>query len=160
MSEIKFRRCNKSTLNNVPVVDGQLIYVKDTLDSYLDVDSTRIKIGDIVFTDTLDNITPIENKIYYSTDTNELNIYVNNKFINIQQGKSIKYDNTTSQVEPTNVQSAIDLIFTKLNELEQSLKTVSQTVQSNKTEYDTTITQIQVDIKKIKEDIGDVSILG
>ena len=41
------------------------------------------------------------------------------------------------------------MIFTKLNELEQSLKTVSQTVQSNKTEYDTTITQIQADIKKI-----------
>lgn len=160
MSEIKYIRCNKQTLNNVPVVDGQLIYVKDTLDSYLDVDSTRIKIGDTIFTDTLDNITPIENKIYYSTDTNELNIYVNNKFINIQQSKLIKYDNTTSQVESTNVQSAIDLIFTKLNEINKSIETLTTTVQSNKTEYDTTIAQIHADIKKIKEYIGDVSILG
>lgn len=44
--KVKFSRCLSSSLANVPVVDGQLIFVKDLGECYLDVGTARIKIED------------------------------------------------------------------------------------------------------------------
>ena len=56
MSEIKFRRCNKLTLQTIPVADGQLIYTKDTGECYIDVNETRIRVIDKDLTDTVTNL--------------------------------------------------------------------------------------------------------
>ena len=56
MSEIKFRRCNKSTLETIPVADGQLIYTKDTGECYIDVNETRIRVIDKDLTDTVTSL--------------------------------------------------------------------------------------------------------
>lgn len=44
--KVKFSRCLSSNLTSVPVVDGQLIFVKDLGECYLDVGTARIKIED------------------------------------------------------------------------------------------------------------------
>ena len=44
--KVKFSRCLSSSLADVPVVDGQLLFVKDLGECYLDVGTARIKIED------------------------------------------------------------------------------------------------------------------
>lgn len=69
--KVKFIRCNSSNLANVPVVDGQLIYVTNTGDMYIDVGEGRIKQTDTdikaqVETNTteLTNIKPMVADLY------------------------------------------------------------------------------------------------
>jgi hypothetical protein len=57
---ITFSRCNEDSLANVPIKDGQLIYVKDLNELYLDVGTTRIKYQD---KELLADIEDINNKI-------------------------------------------------------------------------------------------------
>lgn len=56
MSEIKFRRCNKPTLDTIPVADGQLIYTKDTGECYIDINTTRVRVIDKDLTDTVNTL--------------------------------------------------------------------------------------------------------
>lgn len=58
--KVKFSRCLSSSLANVPVVDGQLIFVKDLGECYLDVGTARIKIED---KELLDRVNTIETTI-------------------------------------------------------------------------------------------------
>lgn len=46
--KVKFSRCNSSNLTNVPIVDGQLIFIKDKGECYLDVGVNRVKIEDTI----------------------------------------------------------------------------------------------------------------
>lgn len=46
--KVKFSRCNSNNLTNVPIVDGQLIYVKDTKKVYIDVGNDRNDISDFL----------------------------------------------------------------------------------------------------------------
>lgn len=46
--KVKFSRCTSSNLANVPRVDGQLIYVKDTQEVYMDVGNTRNNISNFL----------------------------------------------------------------------------------------------------------------
>lgn len=43
--KVKFSKCTSNNLSSVPKVDGQLIYVVDTGECYLDDGSNRISIG-------------------------------------------------------------------------------------------------------------------
>ena len=43
---VKFSRCTSSTLDSVPIIDGQLIYVTDSAECYIDFLATRIRIED------------------------------------------------------------------------------------------------------------------
>ena len=75
---------NNNKLNSVPVVNGQIVYVKDTHDLYFDVDNTRTKATDIIFVDTLqerDAIqSPTPNKVYCVAETNCFYKYINNSW--------------------------------------------------------------------------------
>lgn len=71
--KVKFSRCTSSNLANVPKVDGQLIYTKDTAEVYLDVGNNRNKVSDIVIVADKTNIsTPVISKLYYETSTDTL----------------------------------------------------------------------------------------
>lgn len=70
--KVKFSRCTSSNLTNVPIVDGQLIYTKDTGELYLDVGDNRKQITDVIYVDDITTINPIENKIYCDLKTNKL----------------------------------------------------------------------------------------
>lgn len=71
--KVKFSRCTSNNLSKVPFVDGQLIYTKDTMEVYLDIDDNRKQITDIIYVaDITTVVTPIKNKIYCDTKTNKL----------------------------------------------------------------------------------------
>lgn len=57
--KVKFSRCTSSNLANVPRVDGQLIYVKDTQEVYMDVGNTRNNISDFLKKDNTTNYVPV-----------------------------------------------------------------------------------------------------
>ena len=71
--KVKFSRCTSSNLANVPQIDGQLIYTKDTNEMYLDVGENRTKVSDIIeVADKSSVVTPILSKLYYETSTDIL----------------------------------------------------------------------------------------
>jgi len=58
--KVKFSRCNSNNLTNVPQVDGQLIYVKDTNEVYMDVGETRNNITDFISKTNTTAFTPTQ----------------------------------------------------------------------------------------------------
>lgn len=79
--KVKFSRCNSNSLTNVPQVDGQLIYVKDTNEVYMDVGNNRNKISDVIEVADITNVqNPIISKIYYDEATENLYKYIDNEW--------------------------------------------------------------------------------
>ena len=79
--KVKFSRCNSNSLANVPQVDGQLIYVKDTSEVYMDVGNNRNKLSDVIEVADITNIqNPIISKIYYDEATENLYKYIDNEW--------------------------------------------------------------------------------
>ena len=71
--KVKFSRCTSSNLANVPQIDGQLIYTKDTGEVYLDVGNNRKKISDLIEVANKSSVvSPITSKLYYETSTDIL----------------------------------------------------------------------------------------
>lgn len=82
--KVKFSRCNSNSLANVPQVDGQLIYVKDTSEVYMDVGNNRNKLSDVIEVADITNVqNPVISKIYYDEATESLYKYVNNNWKNL-----------------------------------------------------------------------------
>ena len=99
---VQFGRCTSNKLDRVPIVDGQILYVKDTKEQYLDIDSSRIKITDLVFVsdiaerDAIANPSP--NKLYYIIDLNSVQFYINGHWQGIyyvDMQNILTKDNTT-----------------------------------------------------------------
>lgn len=82
--KVQFSRCTSSNLDKVPVTDGQIIFVKDTNEQYLDTDATRAKITDLVFIPDLEALykinNPLSNKLYYVVAENLIQFYCNGKW--------------------------------------------------------------------------------
>ena len=79
--KVKFSRCNSNSLANVPQVDGQLIYVKDTSEVYMDVGNNRNKLSDVIEVADITNVqNPIISKIYYDEATEKLYKYIDNEW--------------------------------------------------------------------------------
>ena len=150
-------RCSSTTLNNVPITDGQIIYVKDIGEQYLDVDSKRIKITDtqlqqdiktiIEKLDTkIDKATEI-NKVY-GTD-NEGNQTTFNKD-DLSKVDDVQVDGTSvlnNKIANIDIQSVKDDYNNKIDTLtstvntnkedaNNSINTLTQTVTNNKTNTD------------------------
>lgn len=126
--KVKFSRCNSNNLTNVPQVDGQLTFVKDTQEVYMDVGNNRSKVTDIIFLNTLQDLNGIQtylpNKLYYVNETNKLYHY-NSTSQNIDEVKTTAeettYDNTESGMEAETVQDAIDEINGKIGSIDEAL---------------------------------------
>ena len=58
--KVKFSRCQSNSLTAVPIIDGQLIFVKDNGECYLDVGSQRVRIEDKVL---IEKVTSLETLI-------------------------------------------------------------------------------------------------
>lgn len=110
--KIFFIECNKSQLNSVTIIDGQLIYVKDNYELYWDNDNVRKQISDIIVLNTEeeknDILAPL-NKFYYVKDSNKLYYYFL-KWINI--GSS---SDTYTKEEIDNLLSTSSLNFTNVS---------------------------------------------
>jgi len=88
--KVKFSRCTSNGLTNVPQVDGQLIYVKDTSEVYMDVGNSRNKLSDVVDVADISNVqNPITSKIYFDGVTNKLYKYINNAWVNLSDVEQV-----------------------------------------------------------------------
>lgn len=110
--KVKFSRCNSNSLTEVPIVDGQLIYTKDTAEVYLDVGETRNKVSDIIITDVSKVTSPIENKIYI--DLTSRDVYV-----------SIKEDNKVV------LKDILENVKTRLDNIEKEQATQNTNIKTN-----------------------------
>lgn len=150
-------RCNSTTLNNVPIVDGQIIYIKDTGEHYLDVNTQRIKITDTQTKQDIQNIlnkldTKVEqtteiNKIY-GTDNTGNQITYNKDDIN--KVNDIQVDNVSvvnNKIANIDLQSIKTDYNTKIN-------TLTETVNTNKTNTDTSIAEINSNIKELSNTVS------
>ena len=90
-------RVNKSNLDTVPVVDGQIIYVKDTHELFFDIGSTRTKASDIIFVETLEERNTLsiklQNKIYCVLETNRLYRYNGTDWLDLSGVEKTYVDN-------------------------------------------------------------------
>ena len=178
--KVKFSRCNSSDLASLPLVDGQLTYVKDTGDNYLDVGTTRNKITDIVFLDNDEALEQIENplssKFYYVKSSKKL-MYYNGTDYDTLNEVDVSADNvhftSTAGITATNVQDAFEQLETKVNtnttniasaqtdiqENANNISTIQQQVSSIITKNNTqdeTLGQLQTNITSMQEEIQDL----
>ena len=58
--KVKFSRCQSNSLTDVSIIDGQLIFVKDNGECYLDVGSQRVRIEDKIL---IEKVTSLETLI-------------------------------------------------------------------------------------------------
>lgn len=178
--KVKFSRCNSSDLASLPLVDGQLTYVKDTSDNYLDVGTTRNKITDIVFLDNDEALEQIENplssKFYYVKSSKKLMYYNGTDYDTLNEVDVSAEDvhfTSTAGITATNVQDAFEQLETKVNsnttnitsaqtdiqENANNISTIQQQVSSIITKNDTqdeTLGQLQTNIASIQEEIQDL----
>lgn len=81
----------RSNLNNITVTPNQLIYCKDSLETYYDTDEyIRTKLGDIIYVNTERDKraikSPIPNKIYLVTESYRMYVYANDRWNQIAGG--------------------------------------------------------------------------
>ena len=178
--KVKFSRCNSSDLASLPLVDGQLTYVKDTGENYLDVGATRNKISDMVFLDNDEALEQIENplssKFYYVKSSKKLMYYNGTDYDTLNEVDVSAEDvhfTSTEGITATNVQDAFEQIETKVNsnttnitsaqssiqENADNISTIQQQVSSIITKNNTqdeTLGQLQTSITSMQEDIQDL----
>ena len=150
-------RCSSTTLKDVPIQDGQIIYVKDTGEQYLDVDTQRIKITNKTLEQNVQDIidslnTKVEqtseiNKIYGTNETGNQTTFNKddlNKVDDVQvDGVSILND----KVANIDIQSVKTDYTTKIDNL-------TQTVNTNKTNTDNSITEINNTLEDLSNTVS------
>lgn len=164
-------RCSSTTLKDVPIQDGQIIYVKDTGEHYLDVDTQRIKVTNKTLEQNVQDIinslnTKVEqtseiNKVYGTNETGNQTTFNKddlNKVDDVQvDGVSILNDkvaNIDIQSIKTDYNTKIDNLTQTVNtnktntdnsitEINNTLEDLSNTVDTNKGNVDTSITNLQ-----------------
>ena len=172
-------RCSSTTLKDVPIQDGQIIYVKDTGEHYLDVDTQRIKVTNKTLEQNVQDIinslnTKVEqtseiNKIYGTNETGNQTTFNKddlNKVDDVQvDGVSIlnnKVANIDIQSVKTDYNTKIDNLTQTVNtnktntdksieEINNTLQDLSNTIDANKGNVDTSITDLQEDITNLND---------
>lgn len=167
-------RCNSATLNNVPIVDGQIIYVKDTGEHYLDVDTQRIKVTNKTLEQNVQDIinslnTKVEqtteiNKIYGTNEAGNQTTFNKddlNKVDDVQvDGVSILNDkvaNIDIQSIKTDYNTKIDNLTQTVNtnkqDTDESISSLTEVVNTNKSNTDKSIKEINNTLQDLSDTI-------
>lgn len=157
--KVQFGRCTSNKLKNVPIVNGQILFVKDTSEQYIDVDDTRSRITDLVFVPTLekrDEITnPSSNKLYYIVEENSIQFYCNEQWqsINYVDMENILTKDNTTPYTPVNDYNPATKKYVDDKVAQEIEKTVTKTFTDsdwilNGQEYTLTFTQEQHKLSK------------
>lgn len=130
--KVKFSRCNSNSLANVPQVDGQMTFVKDTQEVYMDVGNNRSKVTDIIFKSTLNDLQNdnnlLENKLYFVNSENKLYHY-DSTLEELQEVKTTaeetSFDNSETSLEAETVQGAVQEVDNKVEEINNKIGDLS-----------------------------------
>ena len=104
MAKVTFYRTLKTDLASLERINGQLIFVTDTKECYLDTASERIKISDVLNVVNKENIlTPDDTKLYYDEATTKLFRYVSNQWVDLTgvRDSDVLTKNNTTVYTPT-----------------------------------------------------------
>ena len=97
----KWRRGIKSSLDNTPITDGNILVTTDTEELYIDIDGKRVDVSRCIIKNTKTELLLTENpknKIYFAKDTLGFYYFKNNEFKRINgTGNSIPSDSTLSE---------------------------------------------------------------
>ena len=151
-------RCSSTTLNDVPIQDGQIIYVKDTGEHYLDVDTQRIKVTNKTLEQNIqDIIEQLDTKIEKITEINKV-------YGTDETGNQITFNkDDLNKIEDVQV-DGISVIQNKVANIDiQSLKTELQTdidslgqvVDTNKTNMDKSIEDINTQLENLNTTVDE-----
>lgn len=164
--KVKFSRCNSNDLTTLDLVDGQLIYVKDTNEHYLDVGTARHKISDVIFVDNEESLDSLEdklpNKIYYVQGTKKLLHYNGADFDTLNEIDVSSTDiefTATDDITADTVQEAIISVNNSVKSNTSSISTIQQQISNiltKNTEQDTSISSIESQITQIESDVEDL----
>ena len=167
-------RCSSTTLNDVPIQDGQIIYVKDTGEHYLDVDTQRIKVTNKTLEQNVQDIinslnTKVEqtteiNKIYGTNEIGNQTTFNKddlNKVDDVQvDGVSILNDkvaNIDIQSIKTDYNTKIDNLTQTVNtnkqNTDQSISSLTEVVNTNKSNTDKSIEEINDTLQDLSNTI-------
>ena len=167
-------RCSSTTLKNVPIQDGQIIYVKDTGEHYLDVDTQRIKVTNKTLEQNVQDIinslnTKVEqtteiNKIYGTNETGNQTTFnkddlnkvddvqvdgvsiLNNKVANIDI-QSVKTDYNTK------INNLTQTVNTNKQNTDESISSLTEVVNTNKSNTDKSIEEINNTLQDLSDTI-------
>ena len=145
-------RCSSTTLNDVPIQDGQIVYVKDTGEQYLDVETQRIKITNKTLEQNIqDTVKQLDTKVEKTTEINKV-------YGTDESGNQTTFNkDDLNKIDDVQV-DGISVIQNKVANIDiQSLKTELQTnidslgqvVDTNKTNMDKSIEDINTVIKEL-----------
>ena len=167
-------RCSSTTLNDVPIQDGQIIYVKDTGEHYLDVDTQRIKVTNKTLEQNVQDIinslnTKVEqtteiNKIYGTNEAGNQTTFNKddlNKVDDVQvDGVSILNDkvaNIDIQSIKTDYNTKIDNLTQTVNtnkqNTDESISSLTEVVNTNKSNTDKSIKEINNTLQDLSDTI-------
>lgn len=143
-----FRRGSKENLVNTAIKNGTLNFTKDTKELFVDIDDKRIQISSIIFNGgTEDQIRAIENpsnKLYLASDTFKLLYFDPNSLEwRVVTGDGIDLDRYYTK---TQVNSLLDDITAKLEEIRQAITALQAT-------HEEDVTEINEDIDELTDDI-------
>lgn len=149
-------RCSSTTLNNVPIQDGQIIYVKDTGEHYLDVDTQRIKVTNKTLEQNVqDIIKQLDTKVEKTTETNKV-------YGTDESGNQTTFNkDDLNKIDDVQV-DGVSILNDKVANIDiQSIKTdyntkidnLTQTVNTNKTNTDNSITKINNTLEDLSNTI-------
>lgn len=133
--KVQFSRCTSSNLSHIPEQDGQIIFVKDTSEQYIDTNYGRNKITDIFFVYSPEDFRNIRNpqpgRLYYDVTNNSIKFYCNDRWQSINyvdMENILTKDNTTPYTPTSDYHPA-------------TKKYVDDTVESSKGLYSKTFTE-------------------
>lgn len=145
-------RCSSTTLKDVPIQDGQIIYVKDTGEHYLDVDTQRIKVTNKTLEQNVQDIinslnTKVEqtseiNKIYGTNETGNQTTFNKddlNKVDDVQVDGISVIQNKVANIDIQSLKT----------ELQTDIDSLGQVVDTNKTNMDKSIEDINTVIEEL-----------
>lgn len=101
---IQHTTCTKSTLNLVPIINGQLIYVSDNNEIYYDTEGVRRPIVDIMILNTqyeFDNLLAPLIKFYFIVETNKFYYYTGTDWILLNAAGNEGYSITWGTITVT-----------------------------------------------------------
>lgn len=100
--KVQFSKCVLANLGKVPITNGQIIFVTDTNEQYIDTNNGRNKITDLMFIsnkEELESMTyPLPNKLYYVVSENEIMFYCLGTW---QSVKSVNMENILTKDNET-----------------------------------------------------------
>ena len=165
MAKLNLIETIQTKLSTLTKKDGQLIIIRDNASLYVDLDGARIYISDWIDISTdeerLAMLTPLNNKYYYVVSTNKIWRYISGSWVQVtlHNASDILYDNTTSGLNATNINSAIDEVVGNVKKLNTDTGTLTSSLKKVQTDILSLQTSVNTNLESIEQNQTDIVLI-